>query len=238
MFTTDLPDHHYWVAFEQDGTDWYSLSRASGAVLQAGYTGLGLTWSSPSSSPSVATGDFSYDCLGSWSLCKHGVTISLWLRPTLHHGNYAYFGLGDQLYRVDVLYYNSHQNLAGTNRDWVIITSNGDKFAIPFGLQLTQWSQVVITLDLSEWELKVWVNGNLANTLMIQQAALPLPGSYKARAKLTYGQAEGIDKQILTGFAGSVDECHIYNRPFTDDEVLQFYCKHYAILQSIYILQH
>ena len=230
LFFIELPLRHYWVSFEQETTDWYSVNSTEAAILP-GFYGKGMTWSSSSSSVTAAVGDFSFDCLGSWGICSRGITFSVWLKPFEHTGPHAYLGFGDDRFRIDLVYYDNHPSVSASDKSWVILTDNGIQTAYPFNIQLNVWSQVAVSVNVSNRLLLFSVNGIKQKAQMVKigqngTSNGTLHNPYKIRATLHFGKATGVNQTILYNYQGSIDEFRIFDRPTNESWLFRIYCKY------------
>ena len=146
-------------------------------------------------------------------------TVVAWVRPATTVGvrpviEKAIEGYGGE---ID----NELFILDGGRAHWAIVTDNGSTgiFSIAEGstlLPTNAWTCLVGVVDQKRDEMRLYVNG-------IKESTASMGGRNAKNGNRPMRIGKRVGNQAVHYFAGSIDEAAVFNRAFSDEEVMKYY---------------
>ncbi|MBI5858609.1 MAG: LamG domain-containing protein [Sphingobacteriales bacterium] len=154
---------------------------------------------------------------------KESFSISAWIRPD----NYLSPGIviwhGDAAFAKDpfLLYFSNRPgyNSLGVRKDVVDGLTINECWAPPGTIFSGVWSHVVGVCDATTKKMKLYINGELMNTVTFANMSI----AYSTNNFITMIGAALSTSGIGQYFQGKLDEIRIYNRELTQSEVKEIF---------------
>jgi hypothetical protein len=150
---------------------------------------------------------------GYFSTLNSGFTVAAWINRASAGTNDVIFGAGRNPEGTSAGANNNGWKLSITSGDVITFTTLGVlDYTSSTGVPIGQWIHVAATLNEDGTEAKIYLNGNLAETISGNSPANPANGLFAIGFGATWD---------LEFFDGMIDDVRVYNKILTAEEITE-----------------